>query len=452
MKFLLSTLAIVICSGFALFADSLTIVGVTNPDVGVYWAMVPPADPGNPSALDIGIYTDGYPRGVGYAPDKTVYIVGNLQDSDDNSVAVYWTVSPEGVASNYFSLCPSSNIFQVTANAVAFNADGIAYIVGTDNTAQASCWIVTADGVVDSQILLPLGHFATGIGFTSTGKGYISGSDQENNLCYWTIDVGNVISGPFYLVGGEQGGAAYSNGVGITRSDTIYILGSNQGGYASYWTISPLDVASADFVLDGGFNSQAYDAAFLATGEGVIVGQGSNNTSCYWSVEADGTTGLLTALPNGSGSGSAARGVAYDSLGTAYIIGLDNSNNAVFWTLPLNSLIATYHLLAEGTVGIAYGIDSYLMPNPPTDLSGTFVQNSFGWIYEYCVVLKWSASDSENVVGYNIYKNGVKIGSVGSTILEYHNHNQNKRQKAVYAVTTVDESGYESVPITIIVN
>lgn len=434
-----------------LYADSAYIVGGLQPNVAAYWPSIPPAEPTSSFVLDIGNYQQGNARAVAFAPNKTVYIVGDLDDGDESTIAGYWTVSPTGVASDFIPLTEAGS--NVTALSLAFDADDVVHIVGRNGNGSACLWTVSPEGVFIAETELDQGLYATAVAFTSTGIGYISGTDQMSAVCYWAIDLQNAITGPFYLTGGESGGAAYPYAVAVTPSDDTYIVGASRTGYASYWIISAQGVASGIHVLDGNSNSIATGVAFKLDGSGIIVGQGTGNVSCYWSVASDGSTGLLSPLPNGNGSSSLATGVAYYSDGTAYITGNDNGFNAVYWTLPPNESEAVYHLLPDGALGITSGIalDWSLLPTPE-NLTGTFVKNSFGWIYEYCLVLKWSLSDSELVVGYNIYKNGIKIGAVGKTTAQFDVHNQSKSQNAVYAVTSVDAEGNESDPATININ
>ncbi len=87
--------------------------------------------------------------------------------------------------------------------------------------------------------------------------------------------------------------------------------------------------------------------------------------------------------------------------------------------------------------------------NPPSNLSGNRKKNNFGILYEYYDTLNWSLSNSNNVIAYNIYANGVQIGQVGASTNQYQNHNVLSSLSITYTVTAIDSSGNESSSITI---
>lgn len=85
---------------------------------------------------------------------------------------------------------------------------------------------------------------------------------------------------------------------------------------------------------------------------------------------------------------------------------------------------------------------------PPSSLGGTHSRNDFGIIYSLENLLTWQASPSTGVAGYNVYRNSVKIASVGSSTLEYRDNNAPKGNNQ-YAVTAFNAAGTESSPIAI---
>lgn len=422
------------------FADTIYIVGGSGNNPG-YWSLLTPNPPSSFQALDLGQNFFGSALGVAFSPNQTVYIAGGLSDIFDVQSAAYWTVSTSGTPSGINVLDTSLALTPVSANGITFNPAGVGYIVGSDSSPSGSYWTVSSTGVVSSPIALNNSLFALAVAFAPNGSGYIVGLDAAQNACYWSISATGVISGPFTLVGGEVGGDGFAYGVAFSPSGTAYIVGSTTGGQACYWTISSGGVASSAVTI-AGINSVGRGVAFLPDGEGIIVGQTAGNVSSYWNIASDGTVGSFIALPNGSTNGSSANGVAYGSDGTAYIVGQDNNNNAAYWTLATPSSTAIYNNLGTGS---ANGIAIYfqLAPNPPINLTGKYVINDFGWVYEYCAVLKWQASTSSGVIAYNIYKNGVKIATVSGDTHKFQYHDQ-KKEPAIYSVTAVNGSGIES--------
>ena len=430
-----------------IFSDTIYITGQNNTNDPLYWTIVTPNAPSSFQQLNIGSNNFGVTTSVAISPNQTAYIVGGVSDIAGDAEAVYWTVPPSGSASNFNALSGISDIFQVTAYGTAFSPSGIGYIVGIDESDNPTYWTVSPTGVISSPTELAVGGFALAVGFSSSGAGFIAGADSSDNVCYWSISPSGTITGPFGLVGGEAGGVATAYFVATSPSGITYIVGANTGGFACYWTISPGGVASSAVILDGGSNSLARGVAFLPSGEGIIVGQTAGNVSSYWIVSPSGSVGTFNALPNGSGNASSANGVAFSSNMTAYMVGIDNTSQPVYWTLPLSSNTPGYNILdTGGSGGIAYSIAIYfpLGPNPPSNLSGRYVINDFGWLYEYSAVLNWTPSNSNGVVAYNIYKNGIKIATVSGSINQYQDHNQRSKIPTTYSVTAVDGSGNES--------
>lgn len=92
-----------------------------------------------------------------------------------------------------------------------------------------------------------------------------------------------------------------------------------------------------------------------------------------------------------------------------------------------------------------------LSPIPsPTNLSGYQKKEDFGLEYELLNRLSWIASPSAS--GYYVYRNGVKIATLGASTLSYTDHNRKKKAPTVYSVTAFDQLGTESSAIICIIN
>jgi YVTN family beta-propeller protein len=86
----------------------------------------------------------------------------------------------------------------------------------------------------------------------------------------------------------------------------------------------------------------------------------------------------------------------------------------------------------------------------PTDLAGDEYTNNFGVCYELYNLLTWTASSTSDTIGYNIYRNGVLIGSTyGINATLYEDHNRAEGTYYTYTVRAFAANGHESLPITI---
>ena len=88
---------------------------------------------------------------------------------------------------------------------------------------------------------------------------------------------------------------------------------------------------------------------------------------------------------------------------------------------------------------------------PPTNLSGVQKKNDFGLSYEWYNLLSWSPSSSVGVKGYCIYRDGVKIATVGPKTFNYEDHNRKKGVPILYQVSSLSSSGIESNFVTVTV-
>jgi hypothetical protein len=88
---------------------------------------------------------------------------------------------------------------------------------------------------------------------------------------------------------------------------------------------------------------------------------------------------------------------------------------------------------------------------PPSNLQGKQKKNVFLFQYELYNQLAWAASPSPDVSGYNIYRDGMKIATVGTSTLSYKDNNRKRGVSYLYAVTALNSTGNESSPISIVV-
>jgi len=86
----------------------------------------------------------------------------------------------------------------------------------------------------------------------------------------------------------------------------------------------------------------------------------------------------------------------------------------------------------------------------PTGLDGDEYTNNFGVCYELYNLLTWTASSTSDTIGYNIYRDGVLIGSTyGINATLYEDHNRAEGTYYTYTVRAFADNGHESLPITI---
>lgn len=96
-----------------------------------------------------------------------------------------------------------------------------------------------------------------------------------------------------------------------------------------------------------------------------------------------------------------------------------------------------------GPISFAF---SPLLP-PPANLRGSQKRNDFAIVYEFFNLLVWDAT-SENAAGYYVYRDGVKIATLGASSLQYADHDRPRGVSTLYSVTAFDSGGYETAPIS----
>lgn len=98
--------------------------------------------------------------------------------------------------------------------------------------------------------------------------------------------------------------------------------------------------------------------------------------------------------------------------------------------------------------GVAFRTISSLSP---MNLTGKQKTNNFGIQFELFNLLQWQPPASGGVIGYCIYRDGVKIATVSGSTLQYEDHNRKKGVETVYSVTSLDEDSLETTPVTVVV-
>lgn len=99
-----------------------------------------------------------------------------------------------------------------------------------------------------------------------------------------------------------------------------------------------------------------------------------------------------------------------------------------------------------GPISFAF---SPLLP-PPANLRGSQKRNDYAIVYEFFNLLVWDAT-SENAAGYYVYRDGARIATLGASSLQYEDHDRQKGAATLYSVTAFDSGGYETDPVSTIV-
>lgn len=139
-------------------------------------------------------------------------------------------------------------------------------------------------------------------------------------------------------------------------------------------------------------------------------------------------------------------------------------DNPIAYTGSLTGVVyklgtsAPYSVLLEvangiGAIGSIRGFQSSQPTTvlPARNFGGSQSINDFGVVYAYFNSLAWEASLSPTVVGYNIYRNGIKIASVSSTTFQYADSDIPKGSAFEYSVRAFNASGVESAPVSVTV-
>jgi hypothetical protein len=89
---------------------------------------------------------------------------------------------------------------------------------------------------------------------------------------------------------------------------------------------------------------------------------------------------------------------------------------------------------------------------PPSGLHGNQKINDFALQYELYNQLTWASSPSPGVIGYYIYREGMKIAKVDASTYTYKDHNRKKGHPYTYAITAFNSAGNESTSINIVIS
>lgn len=248
--------------------------------------------------------------------------------------------------------------------------------------------------------------------------------------------------------------AAFSSDLGATWSAEATIISNvggsvfcsaNDEGFIAVWVDFNLQEVRSSFSIDQGatwsspttitndLSANTNARAFVtANDEGFIATwiDSSGNANASFS-DDNGLTWSDPVLITDDGS--------VDLSNTSIISAICQGSSCVF-TWRQN---ATFNVMASLSASA---------PNPPTGLSGVQKKNDFGLQFELFNLIRWNASSSPDVSGYNVYRDGIKIATVSQDTLFFNDHNQPKGVQRAYAVTSLNGNGGESDAVTVVVN
>ena len=280
---------------------------------------------------------------------------------------------------------------------------------------------------------------------------------------------------------------AGGTGVQVRGNGTIIYNGTTD--YAG-----SISINNANFKVNGQIDTAPINVCrnlSISTQRGVLSGTGTLTGSVFvnsGTISPDAgsalTLGSLTLSPadlNNNTLGSLVQ-IAIDSGGVGSLVtvtGPASLTGTLEMDLDPNTPTGTYTLLTSPSLSGVFDAVTFVGPTPnyalsyitntnpmsvqfnflgfppslqpPSNLQGKQKKNDFGIEYELYNHLTWTFSTSVETVGYNIYRDGAKIGSVDASTNVYNDHNRKKGTSYTYAITAYDSGGNESSPITILV-
>lgn len=126
--------------------------------------------------------------------------------------------------------------------------------------------------------------------------------------------------------------------------------------------------------------------------------------------------------------------------------------NTISGSCSLNKMWFTGANSSVRAVGYATS-EVCFAPNPPTNFIGTFSRNEFLTGTEYVLRMTWTASSSENIVLYVIYKNNSVVGRVLASrgLFLFVACLRSESDGVGYEISAVDASGGESERLPLVI-
>ncbi len=213
-------------------------------------------------------------------------------------------------------------------------------------------------------------------------------------------------------------------------TETVIAAWGDSSSFLPYYSVFNGTDWTTAATIPPGASSEVYDNVTLAynpVSQTVFAAwedAGTTSPLPYYSI-FDGTAWTTGAIPPGTSAGV-------------------NFNVYLAFDASSNQMIAAWGNY-PGTP-LPYYATYFLSP---TNLSGEQLNNDFAVVSELYNQLRWQASPSIGVVGYNVYRNGALIATVNA--LEYQDHNRQKGVATSYSVSAVNDSGVQSSSVNVVI-
>lgn len=396
-------------------------------------AYVTNSNSANVSVIDVAtnvvistILVGDFPRGVIVTPDGAKAYVTNL---NNDNVSVINVVTDTVIETILVQSAPSN---------IAILPDGTKIYVSNNGSDTVS--VIDADtNTIINTILVGSAPFGIAIApdgtrayVTNSGSNNVSVIDLVMNTVIATIFVGN---DPTEAAISPDGKRVYvtnftDDNVSViqTASNTV-ITTIPVGIFPQGVAITPDQAPAASFTFTTGQpGSQTFfDASSSRSPTGQVV--------LYAWDFGDGKTTMTS---------SSAISHVYDQAGD-FTVTLTVTNSAGTSTTQVFTGQTVSHqggptAICSQVIGIS--------PLPPSHLRVEVIKNKFATQTEYVHRLTWTPSPSENVIEYQIFRNGKKIAKVsGRGPFVFEDHDRKKKEKDIYTIFAVGDNGLLSVPL-----
>jgi len=112
---------------------------------------------------------------------------------------------------------------------------------------------------------------------------------------------------------------------------------------------------------------------------------------------------------------------------------------------------ATEEFTAIADESVTQNIVMYPQDVPPSDLTGRMRVVKFATQVDRVKICTWVASLSPEVVGYNVYRDGVFIATTDASTLTYEDHGRPYDTDEVYQVKSLNSDGSESSAVRVVI-
>lgn len=352
------------------------------------------------------------PKGIAISPDNTFAYVTNYSDN---------TVSVIDIATNMVIGSPIA-VGDHPIAVVFHPTQPLAYVVDEGLSTGDVSVIDTATGMVTDTI--PMEQFPNALAITPDGAFLYVSNEGSDEVIVVDTATNMTVGSPISIV-------TRPNPIAITPNGSFAYVASGMNGKMFIIDTTTNMVVGSVMSLGGGINS----ISITPDGTLVYVLSGMNSNV----VRVDTATNMVVGspiptqlFPNGS---------AITPDGSFLYVANINSDSVSVIDLSSNTVITNIGVLTS-PFGVA--ILGGVSPEPPASISGFQKKNDFGIEYELFNTIEWSESPSDDVAGYNIYRDGGFIARVSATTFRYQDHNRPRGVTTTYEVATVNSSGDES--------